>query len=749
MKKTSLITAVLAGLCSTAFAQVPVTTGLKLHLDAGSGYNANGAAAATWNDLSGANNHLTSGNAGTAEPVWNANSAGAGYPGVKFDGTSDYMTRLANQTSGWNSTAATLFVVRIANTASNTINETNFSGARTTLSIGENNSFNNEFLLMGNWGEHTTSSGQWVRKDHQCYPSLPNNLPAVTAVALNTGLAGSDLNYYVNGIISNKVADTSGTPAPYTAAARSIIIGGRYDSPLSLQSMTWFDGYILEIVAYNRLLTPTEIDDVNTYLKCKYKINYAACNVIPTCTPPIGGCDDLCYWRVVGNNINDGKNIFGTLTDDDVRIQTNSTDRGILKGGSTTFGGFFGWNTMNPTARLHVNCAGGNYESGVSDIRFQGLEQGTGNMLAIDGNGYVYNSGVPVSGGPGLSWNVVGNSITGGNNFLGTNSAHNVVLRTNNINRGILTSGTSGLFGDDGRLGWQTLNPTAHFHVNCRNGNPEGSGASDVRFEQLERGTGSVLAIDDAGYVYNTGIPAGGGAAGTGWNVTGNNITGGNNFLGTNSPDDVVLRTSGIDKGILTSGMAGIPNDDGRLGWHTLNPTAHLHINCAGGNEDGSGMSDVRFEELETGDGMVLVIDDEGYVHNSRRPLSDIGGKAEAELAKLRIEVSELKAQVELLTNAKKAPGQGSISDGSRLYQNVPNPFGRETVIEYYIHKMEKNAYIMVYDLNGREMARYPIAASGKGKVTVAGDNLVSGMYLYSLVVDGQEIDSKRMALIK
>lgn len=749
MKKTPLITAALSLLCGAAFAQtIPVTSGLKLHVDAGNGYNANGAAASTWNDLSGSGNNLTSGNAGTAEPVWNANAAGSGFAGVKFDGTSDYMVRYANQTSGWNSTAATLFVVRIANTASNTINESNFNGARTTLSIGENNSFNNEFLLMGNWGEHTTSSGQWVRKDHQCYPTLPNNLPAVTAVALNTGLAGSDLNYYVNGIMSTKAADTSGSPAPYTAAARSIMVGGRFDSPLSLQSMTWFDGYILEIVAYNRLLTPTEIDDVNRYLKCKYQINYAACNVAPNCTPP-QGCNDLCYWRVVGNNINNGNNIFGTLTDDDVRVQTNGTDRGIMRGGAGTFGGFFGWNTMAPTARFHVNCAGGNYESGVSDIRFQGLEQGTGNQLAIDANGYVYNSGVPVGGSPGTAWNVLGNTIAGGNNLLGTNSAHDVILRTNGINKGILTSGTSGIFGDDGRFGWRTLNPTARFHLNCAGGNPEGSGTSDVRFERLERGTGSMLAIDDAGYVYNTGIPAGGVAAGTGWDVTGNNIAGGNNFFGTNTPDDVVLRTSGIDKGILTSGMAGIPNDDGRIGWHTLNPTAHLHINCAGGNEEGSGQSDVRFEELEEGDGMVLVIDDEGYVHNSRRPLSDIGKRAEEEMGRLRSEISELKAQLAQLTNARTAPAQAGISDASRLYQNVPNPFGHETVVEYYVHQMEKSAYIMVYDLNGREMARYPIAATGKGKVTVGSDNLVSGMYLYSLVIDGHEIDSKRMALIK
>ncbi len=101
-------------------------------------------------------------------------------------------------------------------------------------------------------------------------------------------------------------------------------------------------------------------------------------------------CSDYCYWRVEGNNIIGGRNKFGTLSYDDVEIITNGKDRGIF-----TREGLFGWNTMAPTAYLHVNCAGNNEKE--SDVRFEELEKGTGNILVIDKEGYVYDSKVPLA----------------------------------------------------------------------------------------------------------------------------------------------------------------------------------------------------------------------------------------------------------------------------------------------------------------------------------------------------------------
>ncbi|MCD6065037.1 MAG: hypothetical protein K0R82_2948, partial [Flavipsychrobacter sp.] len=47
--------------------------------------------------------------------------------------------------------------------------------------------------------------------------------------------------------------------------------------------------------------------------------------------------------------------------------------------------------------------------------------------------------------------------------------------------------------------------------------------------------------------------------------------------------------------------------------------------------------------------------------------------------------------------------------------------------------------------LNGRQLTGYPITAKGKGMLTVESKNLVPGIYMYSLVIDGREVASRRM----
>lgn len=83
------------------------------------------------------------------------------------------------------------------------------------------------------------------------------------------------------------------------------------------------------------------------------------------------------------------------------------------------------------------------------------------------------------------------------------------------------------------------------------------------------------------------------------------------------------------------------------------------------------------------------------------------------------------------------------------LYQNVPNPFNSTTVIEYYIPDNADNANIYVFDLTGELLQTYPINAFGKGQVTISGSTLNAGMYIYSLVVNNEIVDTKRMILTK
>lgn len=480
------------------------------------------------------------------------------------------------------------------------------------------------------------------------------------------------------------------------------------------------------------------------------------------------GCEETCYWKLDGNTIPTGlNNIFGTWNDRDIRVISNRTgagiDRGIIKGGNATTGGFFGWNTTSPTARLHVNCTNGNTQaSGLSDIRFQDLETSSNvelTTLAIDPLGYVFRTNVPLNGGN--KWDLLGNTITS-SNFMGTINNEDIRFNTytsgsspfSNSQRMVIKGSSSGTQNDPmaGFVGVNTASPTARFHVDCANGNTQASGISDIRFQALETKNDdqlTLLAIDHAGYVYNTGQPLSGGSS-TAWDINGNTAPATSKF-GITMPtgQDITLHTNGLQRGVMTAGIA--LNDDGRLGWRTPAPTAALHVNCAGANPDDGGMgSDVRFEALEPGNGNILVIDDQGYVYNSNIKITDLTGGGDAGMMKRKVD--ELEKQVtelkNIITNSAKTDKITPVS-GNELYQNNPNPFGVETSIGYNIVRMQQSAFVAIYDLNGRELYRYAVTAKGKGSVTVSGDKLVPGQYLYSLIVDGREEATKKMVVSK
>jgi hypothetical protein len=75
-----------------------------------------------------------------------------------------------------------------------------------------------------------------------------------------------------------------------------------------------------------------------------------------------------------------------------ISSNTNANEMVINKGNiGINLGPAFGIPNA-PTAKLHVNCEGTLSTGAASNIRFQNLQQGTGNYLVIDANGYVRRS---------------------------------------------------------------------------------------------------------------------------------------------------------------------------------------------------------------------------------------------------------------------------------------------------------------------------------------------------------------------
>ena len=87
-----------------------------------------------------------------------------------------------------------------------------------------------------------------------------------------------------------------------------------------------------------------------------------------------------------------------------------------------------------------------------------------------------------------------------------------------------------------------------------------------------------------------------------------------------------------------------------------------------------------------------------------------------------------------------------AISNQNKLYQNTPNPFKEQTIIRFSLADDVKDAAICIFDMTGKTIKRLPIS-SGMDSVSVGGYELGEGMFLYSLIVNGQEIDTKKMVI--
>ena len=88
----------------------------------------------------------------------------------------------------------------------------------------------------------------------------------------------------------------------------------------------------------------------------------------------------------------------------------------------------------------------------------------------------------------------------------------------------------------------------------------------------------------------------------------------------------------------------------------------------------------------------------------------------------------------------------GAFGDAT-LYQNSPNPFTTETVIRYELPSSVERGQMMIFDMQGRQVRNYDLDQNGK--LTINANELEAGMYLYSLIVNGEEVSTKRMILTK
>jgi hypothetical protein len=136
--------------------------------------------------------------------------------------------------------------------------------------------------------------------------------------------------------------------------------------------------------------------------------------------------------------------------------------------------------------------------------------------------------------------------------------------------------------------------------------------------------------------------------------------------------------------------------------------------------------------------------------------LSEQNDRLQEQVKELTERISELQeknADLALLRSenaGKSATGLQQITNsGASLRQNSPNPFSQSTQIKYYLPIEVKTAYLCIYDLQGTQLKQRAIPERGEGVQILYGSELKAGIYLYTLIADGQEVDTKRMILTK
>jgi hypothetical protein len=117
-------------------------------------------------------------------------------------------------------------------------------------------------------------------------------------------------------------------------------------------------------------------------------------------------------------------------------------------------------------------------------------------------------------------------------------------------------------------------------------------------------------------------------------------------------------------------------------------------------------------------------------------------------------QIAELRSMVEQLLAQKKEIKEGNtytldLEQKAMLAQNHPNPFQHQTVINYFVPIDVQHAMIQLTAADGKVLGRLNIAETGNGQVNIKTETYPAGTYFYSLLLDGQVFETKRMVLTR
>ncbi|HWY98241.1 MAG TPA: tail fiber domain-containing protein [Bacteroidia bacterium] len=453
-----------------------------------------------------------------------------------------------------------------------------------------------------------------------------------------------------------------------------------------------------------------------------------------------------------------GGGVGGTGTPNTVPLWTGTSTLGSSP--ITAVGGFVGIGTTSPTATFNINDATGTAYSHIIDIE----DYAGSNVMsayAASGQDFITFGSTTTYGVKPITMNGGFLSVNGGGGvaaYFGLSSANVPIDYTNRFDIYNPYYGTHSLMVNyQGNVGINTANPV--------NGNLE--------VENTIVGQGNIAlytAATGAGAV-NYGIYAS--AANAGTNYAGY-FNGDVYTSGSYLPSDSTLKTN-FDS-IHNCGSLLC-----RLKPCTFSYAANNRINLPGGMHYGLLAQDVQnvlpnivrtivqpAKKDTAGNIIDSAVSFKAVNYTELVPIlvkayqdqQQAASAQQKSIDSLRNVLNSMKQCIErLCANKAQRPSSDSSNNTQSvtlssinspvLYQNTPNPFTIGTKINYYLPEGTQGAMMLFYDMYGNKIKEVELRQNGFGTINVTPDNLKDGVYSYSLIINGQVIDTKKMVLQK
>lgn len=183
------------------------------------------------------------------------------------------------------------------------------------------------------------------------------------------------------------------------------------------------------------------------------------------------------------------------------------------------------------------------------------------------------------------------------------------------------------------------------------------------------------------------------------------------------------------------------PLSDGLYKVLNLNPVSYNWINPGvekRTTEEGTPLKDIGFlaQDVEA------IIPEAVMTDNEGKKLINYS----AVIPYLVEAIKDLQSQIERL-EAEKGSNSSIDKPIAVLSQNTPNPSHGTTTIPVEISQYATSASIQIYNLQGIQVKKINVTEKGKSEVQINTSDLKAGIYMYSLIVDNQLINSRRMVV--